>query len=1248
MMDRILYLTTADTDLLSLAAALQEDTAGELPRVAGRNLTGWDDERGLRELDSLLPTASVVVLRLLGGRKAAPALFDRVVAHCAATNTPLLAWSADGEPHAELYQATTVDSALSEVGAEYAALGGSRNFGALVRWLAHTFLGYRVSLAVPVSEPWTGIYWPGRETAWGLAEWRQATRPLADGPTVVLLFYRAHWMSRNLAFVDSLIAAVMAAGGNPLPIFTQTLKDPELRNLLRDSTRPQVDIAIVTLSFSVARPSARYWGEEGTTDAEGLLADLGIPVLQAMVSLSAEEAWQASAMGLGPVETAMNVALPEFDGRIITVPVSFRGPVEPAAGRHDVASRRYQPVPDRIEAVARLALAWARLAMLPARDRRIALILTNYPSRNSRIGNAVGLDTPQSVVRILQALAAAGYDLGADGWPDDGDELMRRLIEAGTHDQNYLTLPQMRALPGVSGESYAARFSTLGDAPRHAMTERWGDPPGQAYRDGDRVVVAGLRFGKIFVGIQPPRQSDEDEIATYHSPDLPPTHHYLAYYHWLRHEFGADAVVHVGKHGTLEWLPGKGIGLSRDCYPEVVLEDLPNFYPFIVDDPGEGTQAKRRSHAVVVDHMVPPVMAAGLYDHLVRLQQLLDQYYQVQTLDPAKLPYVKRQIWDLAEEIRLNEDLQQLDFPGDFDRFTQKIDGYLCELESAQIRDGLHVLGNPPLDQDAWGEILFALLRIPAEGRRAFAEALAQDLGLSWDGLQEDLGRPWDRAWPVGLGPSPDGPAVHGDIRRALEVLGKRLLGAAALEQPVTAPGSGSQELLRWAQQVLVPLLKRAPEEIENLLRGLAGAFVPPGPSGAPTRGMVDVLPTGRNFYSVDPRSLPSWPAWQVGQALAAQLIANFREKEDRYPEAVGIVVWGTAAMRTGGDDIAEVLALLGVRPLWQAESNRITGLEAISLEELGRPRVDVTVRISGFFRDAFANLIDLVDEAVQLVARRDEPLDANPIRRHWLEARLLATARGQDAGEAEARALYRVFGAQPGSYGSGILPVLHAGDWERQADLAEVYMAWSGFAYGRSAHGVPARAEFEDRMREVEVATKNQDNREHDIFDSDDYLQDHGGMAATIRALTGSQPMMLFGDSSDPARAKVRSFRQEARRVFRSRVINPRWIAAVMRHGYKGALEMANTMDFLFGYDATADLLDDWMYEGVAKAYALDPAVAQFFRQSNPWALKDIAERLLEAASRELWENPDAATLKALEDVLLDVEASIEGWGDA
>ena len=1239
----ICYLTTAETDLLSLSRAYERDTSHQWA-VMGINVT--ESANNDEVLNEIAENAQVVVMRFLGGRKACPDLFDRIIELCRVKEMPVLAWPGDMEPSEELQRATTADLLVSQEAMRYAAIGGERNFYHLMRYLSDHFLGTALGFEPPREEAWSGIYWPSHQDALNFDDWQRLTLDYQNWPRVAILFYRAHWLAGNLSFVDAIIAELINRSLCPLPIFSQSLKtDTAIEKWVQ-----KADAVIITMSFAISGQKAIF-SENGEEFHPGpsLLEQWDVPVFQAVISLGAEKKWRDSQLGLGPLETAMNVAIPEFDGRIITIPVSFREEL-PVMSK-SIAARRYVPVPNRINRLCGLVEQSIRLRRTPASERRVAFVLTNYPSKNSRIGNAVGLDTPASLLGLIRMMAKQGYNVGPlHELPATSDDLMKKLIAAGTHDEEYVTEEQIDTMEYLSVSHYMKDYEQKPVGSRRRMETHWGPAPGDKWISYQKMVVPGCVLGNLFIGIQPPRGNGEDEVGIYHSPELPPSHHYHAYYAWIRNGFKAHAIVHVGKHGTLEWLPGKGIGLSAECFPDIVLDDLPNFYPFIVDDPGEGTQAKRRSHAVLVDHMVPPVSVAGLYDELVQMQQLLDQYYQAETLDPAKLPIIQDAIWNLAESIHLNRDLNQGQRPHDFPQYLLDIDGYLCELEARQIRDGLHILGKGPESFENWGELLYAMSRLPlSPGAKSMPDALCSDLNLTWEDLQKDLGSPYTGLVPELLTRhlSPRVHLTQGEIKGAVERLAKDLLARSVLNDERFDELLESTAVIDEVHRRIVPHLRDLSYETAALLHGLDGGFVLPGPSGAPTRGMVDVLPTGRNFFSVDPRGIPSMPAWKVGQDLAQELLKKYQESHQQLPKSVGIVVWGTAAMRTGGDDIAEILALLGVRPVWETANGRILGLELIALEELGRPRVDVTVRISGFFRDAFRNLIDLIHRAVEMVATADEPLDWNPVRQVWLKETQKRIKEGQSLEKARHESLWRVFGSKPGSYGSGILPVLNSGEWKSPEDLARVYLTWSSYAYSDRDYGTPAFQEFQERLKGVQIATKNQDNREHDIFDSDDYLQDHGGMAASIQSLTGSLPELYFGDSSNPEKSRVLSLQSEAYRVFRSRVVNPKWIEAAMRHHYKGALEMANTMDFLFGYDATANLMEDWMYDEVARAYVADERVRQFFQQSNPWALKDIAERLIEAHQRGMWEHPDDQVYNEVVDALLETEAALEEWGD-
>ena len=1198
----ILFLSNADTEILALRAAIESLPAG-FPPVRAANpaaLTSAPDVDGVM----------AVVVRLLGGRQAWEGPFEALRRDCVARDIPLYALGGESALDPELTAASTV--APSDVAEAFAYLihGGPNNLANLVRFVAGEPAG------PPEVVPDEGILGAGLESL----------DPAL--PTVAVLFYRAHLIAGNTTFVDDLCAAIRARGANALACWCYSLRPDERGDVpvLSRFVAGRAD-CVVTTVLAMGAPQGSPGAAAATDDSWSvpLLEGLDVPVVQAVAATTTRAAWEDSDLGLSPLDVAWSVALPEFDGRIISVPVSFKEVVDDGddLGTPVVA---YRTVPDRVARVAGLATRLARLRRTANADKRVALVLSAYPTRRARVGNAVGLDTPVSVLALLEALRGAGYRV--DRIPEGGDALMAELIETFSYEKETLTAAQLsRAVARVPADDYAGWFADLPEPLRRSVEARWGPPPGDVYVDvsdfgdtpnpGDNAIcLAGIDLGGVLIVVQPPRGFGEDPIAVYHSPALPPTHHYLAFYRWLERGWGADAVVHVGKHGNLEWLPGKGVGLSAACFPDAALGDVPLVYPFVVNDPGEGTQAKRRAHAVVVDHLVPPMTRAETYDDLARLERLLDEYYQVSTLDPAKLPALRARIWELIERAALDRDLERASAPeaDEFDDFLLHVDGYLCELKDAQIRGGLHILGRAP-EGDAEIDLLAALLRLPQGPVPSLRDSVAADLGLVLDGAEVD----GSRRHAVDV--------VDAEVKRLLQEARAASWPEPALLNPAYRDSDTPvAQALRFAGQVLVPRLARTGDEIVNTLRALDGRYVPAGPSGAPTRGMAHVLPTGRNFYSVDPKTLPTATAWEVGRALADAVCTRHRDETGNWPRTIGLVLWGTAAMRTHGDDIAEALALLGVRPRWAEESGRVVGVEAVPLSELGRPRVDVTLRISGFFRDAFPHLVHLVDEAVELVAGLDEGPGDNYVR-----------AAGADP---------RIFGAKPGAYGSGILALLDSKEWDGDDDLATVYMTWSGYAYGRAAYGAPAPEAMRRRFAAIDVAVKNQDNREHDIFDSDDYLQDHGGMVATVRALTGRAPRAEFGDSADPARPRVRSLAEEARRVVRSRVVNPRWIGAMMAHGYKGAFEMAATVDYLYGYDATARIGEDWMYEQVTAAYVADPAVRKFFETSNPTALRDIAERLLEAAARGLWEAPSDEARRALRDALVEAEGWLEDRG--
>jgi len=1210
----ILLVSTADTELLAAAAS----GAGYLTANPAR-VTADD-------VPALAARADLVVLRLLGGRKAWP----EGAAALAAAGKPLVALGGEAAPDAELMALSTVPAGVATEALGYLREGGPENLRELARFLSDTIFLTGEGFDFPHPMPPHGLHTlPDSMIV-------SSSGPIApvsahdheSAPVVAVVFYRAHELSGNTAFVDTLCAALAESGATPLPVFCASLRsaDQELADLLK----PAHVVITTVLAAGGSAPGNSTGGATGESDWDaGLLARMDVPVLQGLCLTSSRAQWEASNAALAPIDAAMQVAIPEFDGRLITVPFSFK-----EEGPDGIP--RYVADPERAARLAGIAVRHARLARTPNAAKRVAIMLSSYPTKHSRVGNAVGLDTPASAVALLRAMREAGYDLG-DGFPEDGDTLIHSMIAAGGHDTEWLTEDQLRAAPArVPLAAYRRFFHDLPNELGSSIQAHWGAPPGELYTDesaGD-IVLACLRFGHVVLMIQPPRGFGENPVAIYHDPDLPPSHHYLAAYRWLAEDFRADAIVHLGKHGTLEWLPGKGLGLSAQCAPDAVLGDLPLVYPFIVNDPGEGTQAKRRGHAVIVDHLVPPMARADTYGEMAKLEQLLDEYATVAALDPDKLPALRAQIWSLIEAAHLHHDLGVDAQPGsaEFDDFVLHIDGYLCEVKDAAIRDGLHILGAAP-EGEALVNLVLVILR---------ASQLWSARWGALPGLRSALG--FTEGPPIPSTPSVRVETDHyervaRELVEAMAATNWDATRATEVAASILATPSPAPRVLEFACTEVVPRLRATAGEIDAVLHALNGGYVPAGPSGSPTRGLVNVLPTGRNFYSVDPKAIPSRMSFETGLALADSLIARHLADEGEYPRCVGLTVWGTSAMRTQGDDIAEVLALIGCRPRWDDASRRVTGFEILPLAELGRPRIDVTLRISGFFRDAFPHVIALLDDAIGAVAGLDEPRESNYLRAHALADQ----ARHGDW----RRATTRIFGSRPGAYGAGLLPLIEARNWRDDADLAEVYAVWGGYAYGRGLDGAAARPDMEGAFRRITVAAKNIDTREHDIADSDDYFQYHGGMVAMVRSLTGRNPAAYIGDSAVPAAPKTRTLAEETRRVFRSRVVNPRWISAMRRHGYKGAFELAATVDYLFGYDATAGVVPDWMYEQLAASYVFDEETRSFMRRSNPWALRGITERLLEAASRGLWESPDAKTLDHLRQVYLEMEGDLEASGD-
>jgi cobaltochelatase CobN len=1034
-----------------------------------------------------------------------------------------------------------------------------------------------------------------------------------------LCFYRAWFQTGDLAVIDALQSALESKGFQVCSFYSFSLRSAAAQSKLRRLAGTNApDVILITQSFSIASAGP---------DRLSFFEELGSPVLQVPISMANRETWLTNKAGLAPAEVAMNAALPEVDGRIFTTVIGFREE-DFYIPEVEFLAKRTAPDPIQIDHAASLASNWARLATIPNRDKKIAVVLSNYPNRDGRIGNGVGLDTPVSTVRLLQALRADGYYI--DPFPASGQELMDWLQTGVTNDPEHsYGKPCYQAMAQTALDEFIA---SLPMQRQNEMRRDWG------LNSGDPIPVSGIRLGNIFVGIQPPRGYSLEPQAIYHSPTLPPPAAYLAFYLWIREKFEADAIVHLGKHGNLEWLPGRSIALGTDDYPMLCLGPMPLIYPFIVNNPGEGIQAKRRTSAVIIDHLTPPLTRAGLYDDLEKVERLLEEHAHCVTLYPSRAADLEKEIQVLLDHVSWRDEVP------DGSRSIRSVANYLCEIKESQIRSGLHVLGEKPVGEQET-DFLLSLLRLPSGGRPGLLEVLAGDRELaSLTPAEKDCLESEARRWLKQLTSQKNAVDSLFTVEQPLDRPSERPCGNFD-SHTETHLNTREQldDLATFVRHQLIPRLSQCRDELSNLINALNGRFVPPGPAGAPTRGRVDVLPTGRNFFGIDPRSVPTQTSWHCGKALADRLLERHRQEHGEYPRKIALVIWGTSNMRTGGDDIAQALWLWGCEPVWEESSGRIIDFRILPLSLLGRPRVDLLLRVSGLFRDAFGDTMQLLATVPKRLAEQDEPPEMNPVRASWLNEREILAQQGVDPDEASRRAALRVFSSGFGSYGTGLLPLIDAGNWNSAEDLTEVFCRWGGYAFDTDGSANEYTDLLKARLAEIEVVHQNQDNREHDILDSDDYFQFQGGLNASIKKLRGIAPAVYHGDSSNPEQPRIRTLQEELVRVIRSRVLNPRWLEAMRRHGYKGGFEMAATVDYVFGYSATTGLIRDAHYEEIARKLLLDLTQKKFFLDHNPPALKEATERLLEAAERGLWENPSPDAIAGLEENLLELEGQLE-----
>jgi cobaltochelatase CobN len=1243
-----------------------ENELGAIQRAAGRldgidlvvrSESDLDDETDVDAFVDDLESASAVVFWMHGAEESMPG-YDHAVDRLAAAGVPLVVKST-GDAFA--FEDTSVTERDRNRVYDYLESGGVVNLANCCRFLASEYGGVDADYDDPVSLPTEGVYHPDHP---GVEYEELLATHDSEKPTIGVWFYESHWTHANTRYVDALVRHLEAQGANVLPAFCNPATDEDgqenaewvARNWFSDDDGPLVDAVVSSFMFSLSMSErGRAASDEGEGAEDVFLTELGVPVLQAITTMRSRSRYEASDTGVMGFELALSVALPEFDGNVITHPISGKERMDDEAGIGS-APKQHFPIEDRIDHVARLAVNWARLRHLPNEEKDVAVVLHNYPPSDDGIGTAFGLDSPESTVNLLDELDARGY--AVDDHPVDGETLIDRLTSQLTLDSRWVAPEDVRELSvdTVSPEQYAEWFADADERFREHVIEEWGDPPDRPF------AIPGVEYGNVLVTVQPPRGFGMDPSKVYHDSDLQPPHDYYAFYAWLREEFDADAVVHLGTHGSLEWLPGKTVGLNGESAPDQLIDDLPNVYPYIINNPGEGTQAKRRSYAAVVDYLTPVMRAAGTYDDLSDLEELVREYREAGMEDARSDSgdHLRDRIHEVVAELDLAIDLGVDDVDDlPFETLVERIHEYLTDVKTTQIRMGLHTMGEPP-GGDRLVEYLVALTRLENPGAPSLRESVAGVLGVDYDRMldepgtyDEDLGmyrsEAADRVYDQSVElveelarhdfdvPESEAEAAPDDeVTMNLLVVDIDPLGDARAK---SGAHDDLREVLAYICEEAAPRVASASAEIPRTADALNGAYVPPGGSGAPTRGGVDLLPTARNFYTLDPRKVPAKTAWDVGKEVADGVAERHHDEQGEYPEEIGVVAWGTPTVRTRGETIAQVLGLMGVRPVW-TDAGRVDDVEPIPLEELGRPRIDVTTRVSGLFRDAFPQAASVVHDAVDAVAALDEPVEMNYVKKHVEAEAAQLEADGVD--DAESLAKHRVFTTKPGGYGAGTNKAVDEGEWDDRSDLAEVYVQWGGYALGSRGRVSEAHESFERRLGSVEATVKIEDTAEQDEFDSSDWYAFHGGFISAVGEVSGTDPASYVGDSSDPDDVTVYTNEEKVRKTMRARVLNPDWLESMEEHGYKGAGDLSTTVDVALGWDATTGVVSDRLWSDLADAYAFDADRQEWLRDVNPWALESITATLLEAIDRGLWD-ADSDVADRLRDINLSVEGDLE-----
>lgn len=1122
----------------------------------------------------------------------------------------------------------------------YLLFNGKDNLLNMLKYLLHSLFDSSVNFEPPEEIPWQGIFHPGMKKGYQTTEeyLSEYEQHLAFKPSAFLgiLYSRSSWITGNLEIEKSLVLSLEKKGIGVIPVFFYSLKDETLGNmsgaeviehfLVREG-RAVVDGIIKLTVFFLSSLRANV-GEFDAPSGANLMKDLKIPLFCPVISYyKDQEQWLHDPQGLG-AQVAWSIAMPEFEGVIEPMVIgATNGITKPE-------EESFEPIKERIEKLAQRVFRWTRLRGKTNSTRKVAFILHNNPcaSVEATVGAGAHLDTLESVADILKRLKEEGYQVNP---PVNGRALIDEIMDKkAVSEFRWTTVEEIvdkgGALAFVEKDKYCAWFDELPEPTRKRMTDAWGNPPGEEKEgipaamvyDG-KIVVTGVQYGNAVVCVQPKRgcagaRCDGQVCKILHDPDVPPPHQYIATYKWLSREFGADVLVHVGTHGNLEFLPGKSTGLSSSCFPDIAMDAMPHLYIYNADNPPEGTIAKRRSNAALVDHMQTVMIKGELYGDLEELERLLDEHERYKDTDRAKAHAVQHMIMARVKLLNILDGKTELNH-SNFTEKVREIHDRLNLLKDTYIPKGMHIFGRRP-EGEKLADFVHAIVRYevsPDSLRGLLSQIIGREMGITGDELKE-------KAEQV-----------------SKDVCTKYVVDGVPLETSITSlfgmqadELTGIREVERKIRRIMEDIW--ASDEMASLRNGFQGRYIEPGPSGLITRGRSDVLPTGRNFYSLDPHRIPTASAWETGKQLAEKTLERYLQEEGRYPENIAFYWQCTDIMWADGEGMAQMMYLLGAKPLWRT-NGRVKGFEIIPLEELNRPRIDITVRVSGITRDNFFSSIELMDEIVQAVALLEEPEDRNFVRKHTLEQLKVAPDK-----EDLRKATFRIFASMPGTYQAGTQLAVYASAWKTEKDLSDIFLYWNGYAYGKGTFGEAAHHSLQDSLRTVDATFNKTVTDEYDLTGCCCYFGTHGGMINAVKVVSGRDIQNYYGDTREQDRVSVRTLTEEMRRIARAKILNPKWIQGMKEHGYKGAGEISKRVGRLYGWQATARAVDDSIFDDVTRTFMMDKENRKFFEDHNPWALEEMARRLIEAGERGLW-NPAPDVVEALKEIYVEIEGWIE-----